>query len=90
LTARAFVELRKRREEIILLVEMMSIGNEDFPCFRNRPQAAIAALRERFRIDLNNDRQVATYVDGLINQSLSNWSTKWYDEYQMCCVGIAA
>ncbi|GMH84929.1 hypothetical protein TrVE_jg10193 [Triparma verrucosa] len=90
LTARAFLELRKRREEIILLVEMLSIGNEDLECFRKRPQAAIAALRERFRPDLTNDNALIRYVDGLINQSLSNWSTKWYDEYQMCCVGIAA
>ena len=90
LTARAFLELRNRREEIILLVEMMCVGNEDLPCFRNRPQAAIAALRDRFRVDLTSDRQVVAYVDSLINQSLGSWSTKWYDEYQMCCVGIAA
>mmetsp|Transcript_18520 Transcript_18520/g.37102 ORF Transcript_18520/g.37102 Transcript_18520/m.37102 type:complete len:424 (-) Transcript_18520:51-1322(-) len=90
LTARAFLELRKRREEIILLVEMLSIGNEDLGCFRKRPQAAIAALRERFRPDLTNDNDASRYVDGLINQSLRNWTTKWYDEYQMCCLGIAA
>ena len=90
LTTLAFLEVRKRREEIILLVEMISVGNEDLPCFRKKPAMAIAALRERFRPDLVVDKSVESYVDGLINSSLANWSTKWYDEYQMMCVGVKA
>jgi phosphatidylinositol kinase/protein kinase (PI-3 family) len=90
LAAHAFLEVRKRREEIILLVEMVSVGNGDLPCFRNRPAIAIAALRERFRPDLVTDSEVASYMDDLINQSLGSSSTYWYDKYQMSCVGVKA
>ena len=90
LTARAFLEVRKRREEIILLVEMVSVGNGDLPCFRKKPAMAIAALRERFRPDLVNDGDVVRFVEELISHSLGNATTYWYDRYQMSCVGVQA
>ena len=51
-------------------------------------QAAVEALRERFQPDLN-DRACMDYVNALIDQSLDNWRTRWYDRYQSCFVGIA-
>lgn len=84
---RAFIALRRHCMEIILLVEMLKKGNEDLPCFRGRPDDAISELRHRFRLDLN-DRACLEYVNALIDESLENWRTNWYDRYQRYCVGV--
>jgi phosphatidylinositol 4-kinase len=84
---RTFITLRRRCMEIILLVEMLKKGNENLPCFRGRPDDAIKELRDRFRLDLN-DRACLEYVNALIDESLENWRTNWYDRYQRYCVGV--
>lgn len=84
---RTFIALRKHCHEIILLVEMLKLGNEDLGCFRGRPDDAIRELRQRFRLDLN-DRACFEYVNALIDQSLANLTTVWYDRYQRHCQGI--
>lgn len=84
---RTFLSLRKHCHEIILLVEMLQLGNEDLACFRGRPNDAIRELRQRFRLDLN-DRACLEYVNALIDESLENWRTNWYDRYQRYCVGV--
>lgn len=84
---RTFLSLRKHCHEIILLVEMLQMGNEDLACFRGRPEDAIRELRQRFRLDLN-DRACLEYVNALIDESLENWRTNWYDRYQRYCVGV--
>lgn len=84
---RAFIALRRHCMEIILLVEMLKKGNEELPCFRGRPDDAIRELRQRFRLDLN-DRACVEYVNALIDESLENWRTNWYDRYQRYCVGV--
>ena len=87
LCVRSFIVLRRHCMEIILLVEMLKAGNEDLPCFRGRPDDAIHGLRERFRLDLS-DRACKEYVHSLIDESLENWRTNWYDRYQRLCVGV--
>ena len=87
LCVRTFLSLRKHCMEIILLVEMLKHGNEELHCFRGRPDVAIAQLRERFRLDLN-DRACREYVNSLIDDSIENWRTDWYDRYQRYFVGI--
>jgi phosphatidylinositol 4-kinase len=84
---RSFIALRKHCHEIILLVEMLKLGNEDLKCFRGRPDDAINELRQRFRLDLN-DRACFEYVNSLVDTSLENWRTDWYDRYQRYCVGV--
>jgi len=79
--------LRKHCYEITLLVEMLMEGNEDLGCFRGRPEEAVEDLRRRFRLDLN-DRACLEYVNSLIDESLENWRTRWYDRYQRFCVGV--
>jgi len=79
--------LRKHCMELILLVEMLKLGNEDLNCFRCRPDDAIRGLRERFRLDLS-DRACREYVNALVDESLENWRTNWYDRYQRYCVGV--
>ena len=87
LCCRTFLCLRKHCLEITMLVEMLILGNEDLACFRGRPEDAIRELRERFRLELN-DRACMEYVNALIDESLENWRTRWYDRYQRFCVGV--
>jgi len=87
LCARTFLCLRRHCYEITLLVEMLMVGNEDLNCFRGRPQDAVRELRERFRLDLN-DRACHEYVNALVDESIENWRTRWYDRYQRFCVGV--
>jgi phosphatidylinositol 4-kinase len=84
---KTFIELRKHCYQIILLVEMIVEGNEDLACFRSKPDEAVRQLKERFRLDLN-DNGVRKYVDSLIDESIENWRTRWYDRYQRFCVGV--
>lgn len=84
---KTFLELRKHCYQIILLVEMLMEGNEDLACFRGRPEEAVTQLKKRFRLDLN-DNGIRKYVDSLIDESLENWRTRWYDRYQRFCVGV--
>lgn len=87
LCVKTFMELRKNCHQITLLVDMLSAGNEDLPCFRQRPDLAIDQLRERFKLEMN-DAACESYVNDLINESIENWRTTCYDRYQYCCVGV--
>ncbi len=89
LTARAFLAVRKHRERIILLVEMMLNGNEHLPCFIGGSRAVMQGLRSRFRDDLS-DRACVSWVHGLIDNSADNWRTRWYDAYQQWAQGVAS
>lgn len=84
---KTFIELRKQCYQIILLVEMLMEGNEDLACFRGTPEEAVRQMKERFRLELN-DNGIRSYVDSLIDESLENWRTRWYDRYQRFCVGV--
>ncbi|KAL7454123.1 hypothetical protein ACHAWC_009304, partial [Mediolabrus comicus] len=84
---KTFIELRKHCYQIILLVEMLTEGNEDLACFRDKPDEAVRQLKHRFRLDLN-DNGIRKYVDELVDESLENWRTRWYDRYQKYCVGV--
>jgi len=84
---KTFLELRKHCFQITLLIEMLMEGNEDLACFRGQPEEAVRQMQQRFRLDLN-DNGVRKYVDSLINESVENWRTRWYDRYQRFCVGV--
>jgi len=87
LCCKTFIELRKNCFQITLLVQMLMEGNEDLDCFRRRPHDAIQGLQERFRLDLN-DRACQEYVNTLIDNSISNWTTSCYDRYQRWFTGV--
>jgi phosphatidylinositol 4-kinase len=87
LCIRGFLAARKYRERIILLVEMMLSGNSDLSCFRGGPAAVVGGVRGRFREGLN-DRACALYFHSLIDQSIDNWRTRWYDHYQRWAQGV--
>ena len=87
LCCRTFLELRKNCYQITLLVEMLMEGNRDLNCFRGKPEVAVQELQERFCLDLN-DRACLEFVNSLVDDSLENWRTTWYDRYQRCFVGV--
>lgn len=87
LCVKAFLEVRKRKEKIVLLVEMMLDGNEDLPCFRAGKRAIIDQLRARFNPSAST-RQCVAFVNRLIDQSINNWRTRWYDSFQRWTMGI--
>ena len=46
---------------------------------------AMAALNQR----LNPNGSSKEFVNGLIDKSLNNWTTRWYDRFQRWTLGIA-
>lgn len=87
LCVKTFIALRRHCMELILLVEMLKTGNEELKCFRGQPDLAIEEMRSRFRLDLN-DRACREYVHSLVDDSIENWRTDWYDRYQRYFVGV--
>ncbi|KDO32738.1 hypothetical protein SPRG_02436 [Saprolegnia parasitica CBS 223.65] len=87
LCVRSFLVARKYRYRITLLAEMMIAGNEDLPCFAGDPRGTIDALAERFRPELSVS-ECEDFVHQLIDTSLDNWRTRWYDKYQRWFVGV--
>ncbi|RLN96582.1 hypothetical protein BBJ28_00000159 [Nothophytophthora sp. Chile5] len=87
LCVRSFLVARKYRHRFVLLVEMMLHGNEHLPCFAGDPKGTVEALAARFQpeLDLN---ACEDFVHELIDASLDNWRTRWYDKYQRWIVGV--
>lgn len=87
LCIQAFLAARKYRERILLLVEMMLSGNKDLRCFLGGPRMVMAGLRARF-FEGASDRQCVAMVHALVDQSLDNWRTRWYDSFQRWSQGV--
>ena len=87
LCVRTFMELRRNQHQLVMLVEMLISGNEDLPCFCGKANIAVKLFKDRFKLHMN-DNACRVYINGLIDQSLDSWTTRWYDRYQRCCVGI--
>jgi phosphatidylinositol 4-kinase len=86
---KGFLALRKHSEKIFLIVEMMRNGTGDtLPCFIGG-EPAVQALRDRFKSSQDlSEADSREYINRLIDQSLDNWRTRWYDRYQYCCQNI--
>lgn len=87
LCVRSFLVARKYRHRFILLIEMMIHGNEHLPCFAGDAKGTIERFAARFQPDLDIN-ECEDFVHDLIDASLDNWRTKWYDKYQRWCVGV--
>lgn len=89
LMTEGFMALQEHAEKIIILVEMMFMGQHDLPCFIEG-EKTIKDLKLRF---FPNGTRMANaecekYVNALIKESYENWRTKAYDGFQRCCQGI--
>ena len=89
LLKKGFLAVHKHREKIIILVEMMWCGNgRNLDCFE-KGQETIDNLRARLAPkDCEKKVDIFKYVDSLIEQSVDNWRTKWYDIFQYYVQGI--
>jgi hypothetical protein len=81
------MELRRHYHKIVLLLEMLSVGNEHLPFFLGNSQRTLELFRKRFRPDVH-DQAAEEHVQQLINLATDNWTTTCYDRYQRCCVGV--
>ena len=89
LLLKGFLAVHKHRQKIIILVEMMYCGHgRNLDCFE-KGQEAIDELKLRLAPkDCKTDDDIRKFVEGLINQSVDNWRTKWYDIFQYYAQGI--
>ena len=83
------IAISKHYKKIMILTEMMFCGyGTDLLCFE-RGQDTLQKLKERFcPKEKMKNRDYLELVDNLIENSLGNWRTKWYDKYQYYFQGI--
>jgi phosphatidylinositol 4-kinase B len=87
LLLQAFLALRRHKEELIALVEMMLVAGHDLPCFVGGVDAVIGGLRARLH-DGVPDKHCGAVVEELISRSMGSWSTRVYDAYQRWAQGV--
>lgn len=80
--AMGFLALQANAEKIIILVEMMLMGQSDLPCFIGGREL-LRTLKERIfpggkRLSVADARR---HCDGLIADSMNNWRTRCYDNF---------
>ena len=86
LVKRGFLAARNEAHKIMALVECM-MDQSRMACFVGGSQAVIQGLVTRFALD-KTDEQAVTFANALIDQSLLNWRTVQYDNYQRYTNGI--
>mmetsp|Transcript_10787 Transcript_10787/g.8041 ORF Transcript_10787/g.8041 Transcript_10787/m.8041 type:complete len:104 (+) Transcript_10787:2357-2668(+) len=76
--------LHEYADKIIVLVEMIFMGQPDLPCFVEG-EKMIKDLKLRFFPMGTNKRmseiECARFIDNLIDESYENWRTKAYDKF---------
>jgi phosphatidylinositol 4-kinase len=86
---RGYAALRQQTEKIVLLVEMLRTGTgASMPCFIGGEEAVIELRRRLTPRSKMSDTDCRDYINQLIDESLGNWRTRWYDRYQYCCQNI--
>ncbi len=87
LCVRAFLEARRHREKLILLVEMLA-ENRDLPCFSHcDPRTVVEGLRDRFLPD-KTPSECADIIYEIIASSKASWRTSIYDWFQKYASGV--
>jgi len=89
LVVKGFKALRRQSNKIILLLEMLRTGvGSSLPCFSAGEETVIALKARLNPRPKMTGVDCATYINSLIDESLLNWRTKWYDRYQYWCQNI--
>lgn len=72
-----------------MIVKMMySANGMSMPCF-SKGEATITAMEARINPNKTpNDLLLNEHCQQLINLSLDNWASKWYDRFQYWAQGI--
>jgi len=87
LVIRGYLEARKHAHRFLLLLEILSVESR-MACFAGDAGAALAALRDRFKLDLSEEAAVE-HAYAIIELSANNWRTTQYDAYQAITNGIS-
>jgi len=74
--------LQQNAEKIIIIVEMMFMGQNDLTCFKSGEQT-IKDLKDRFFPSGRKFSQTECqrFVDSLVADSYENWRTRCYDNF---------
>ncbi len=80
-----FLEARKYAHIFLLLVQIL-MRDSKMSCFLGGP-ATLDALKLRFGLHLSEEECV-THAIGLVEESINNWRTVQYDNYQRITNGI--
>ena len=77
-----FMAVQENAEQIILIIEMMFMGQNDLPCFKGGEQT-IKDLKDRFfpTGKLFSNIECQNFIDGLVIESYNNWRTRCYDNF---------
>ena len=85
---RAFLEARKYRDQICQLVRIVGECNPKLACFLGSSvESVVQTLSDRFFVNFTEQACIEKVV-GLIDESLNNWRTIQYDNYQRITNGI--
>lgn len=77
LLLKGLLALKANNDEIIFIVKTMCYQST-LPCFE---KFELSGFLDRFKLDFEEE-EMKTYVDWLIEQSIFNNRTVWYDEFQ--------
>ncbi len=77
---RGLIELRKHSDSLSKIIEIMSKGTK-MPCFNSDITVTINKFKERFHLN-KNENDYINVVDDLIKNSINNWRTVQYDNFQ--------
>jgi len=86
LVSTGFMEVRRFYDRIIGLVEMMMQTDTKLPCLVGGVKV-LEELKERFVLGFT-ERECEDHIKGLIRESVNNWRTMKYDQYQQLTNGI--
>lgn len=92
LIIRGFLEARKHFEKIKLLIVMMMDNNakavsNKMPCFTAGRETIERSLTDRFLTNVTEEACIEKIIE-LIDQSVNNWRTVQYDNFQRLTNGI--
>ncbi len=83
---RGLLEARKHVQKVMALVEISMLGS-NMACFCAGP-TVITALKQRFMLHLSNEEDVMEHCIHLVEESIDNWTSRIYDDYQRMTNGI--
>ena len=85
--ARGLQMVRKYANIFCNIVEAMGVG-VPMPCFNGRNyKDVVASLKDRFLTNCS-DQEVINVVENLVDKSVNNWRTSYYDSFQKYTNGI--
>jgi len=83
---RGFLELRNHCDRFALLIEGLLPGHK-MGCFARR-EATVRELIDRLHLELDENNVIEKIVNVIIKDSMGNWRTESYDNYQYYVNGI--